>query len=184
MVLVMKMKLKGENASSKKTIEAIKKAFAEMMEEKKEIRNITVTELTKKANITRGAFYSHYDNIYDVAQEFQDEILREVFKQEIIINSKEKMHAYVDDIFNYLEAHQNIYSQLLNSSDAIIFMNRLNKMIRTTITKTLKSNKSLDVIFFTDGTINLIIQYFRHEIKENLKEIGEYVKDIADYLFF
>ena len=69
------VKLKGINNSSRKTKELIKKSFAELLEEKKETKNITVKELVERVDLTRGAFYSHYDNIYEVASEIQDEIL-------------------------------------------------------------------------------------------------------------
>ena len=65
----MFVKVKVINSSSKKTREAIKKAFAEEIEIKKELKKVTITELVKKAGITRGTFYTHYDNIYDVAKD-------------------------------------------------------------------------------------------------------------------
>ena len=168
------MKLKGINSSSKRTIELIKETFAELMEEKKEIKNITVTELVKRANLTRGAFYSHYDNIYEVASDFEEEILNQVFNNEMTISSQKELDDYLDKIFNYLENNYDIYSKLLNADETIYFMKRLNKKIYS----------SLNVIFFTDGTIDLIIKSFRGEIKENLKEISAYVKNMANYIFF
>lgn len=48
----------------KKTRNLIKKKFAELMNEKKELNKITVTELVKRAGITRSTFYTHYDDIY------------------------------------------------------------------------------------------------------------------------
>lgn len=65
------MKVQFLNSSSLKTRELIKKAFAELLNEKKHLDKVTVTELVKKANITRSTFYTHYDNIYDVAQDYQ-----------------------------------------------------------------------------------------------------------------
>ena len=65
------MKIQGLNSSSKKTRKLIKKAFAELIHEKKELSKITVTELVKRADITRSTFYTHYDDIYDVANDYQ-----------------------------------------------------------------------------------------------------------------
>ena len=177
------MKLKGINSSSKRTIELIKETFAELMEEKKEIKNITVTELVKRANLTRGAFYSHYDNIYEVASDFEEEILNQVFNNEMTISNQKELDDYLDKIFNYLENNYDIYSKLLNADETIYFMKRLNKKIYSSLSKNSNIN-SLNVIFFTDGTIDLIIKSFRGEIKENLKEISDYVKNMANYIFF
>ena len=120
------MKLKGTNSSSQKTINLIKKTFAELVEEKREIKNITVTELVKRANITRGAFYTHYDNIYGLANEFQEELFETIFDKEIP-QSNGEINKYFDDIFNYLEKNKNLYAKLLTSDDTIIFVRRINK---------------------------------------------------------
>ena len=178
------MKLKGINSSSKKTINLIKKTFAELISEKKEISSITVTELVKRAGITRGAFYSHYDNFYQVATELETEILEKVFKDEVNIKTKEDMFIYFDKIFKYLEDNKVIYSKLLASNDALLFMNRLNKKIQNSLSNILGKKHYLNILFFTDGTISLIIKYFRNELDEDLKSICKYIKNIAEYLFF
>ena len=178
------MKLKGINSSSKRTIELIKETFAELMEEKKEIKNITVTELVKRANLTRGAFYSHYDNIYEVASDFEEETLNQVFNNEMTISSQKELDDYLDKIFNYLENNYDIYSKLLNADETIYFMKRLNKKIYNSLARNSNVKNYLNVIFFTDGTIDLIVKSFRGEIKEDLKEISAYVKNMANYIFF
>ncbi len=51
------MKVKNQNASSRKTRDAIKRAFAEVLQEKQELRFVTVKEIVQKAQITRSSFY-------------------------------------------------------------------------------------------------------------------------------
>lgn len=178
------MKLKGINASSKKTVDLIKKTFAELVEEKREMQSITVTELVKRANLTRGAFYSHYDNIYQVANEFQEEILEQVFGNDIKIHNHEDLQAYIDNFFMYLDEHNNIYSQLLTSDEALLFITRLNKKICLKLPSIINDQTShLNSLFFTDGTINLIVKYFRGEIEESLEDIHQYIKRMAKQMF-
>ena len=62
------MKVQNLNKSSQKTRKLIKSVFAEMLSEKRELGKITVSELLKRADINRGTFYSHYDDIYAVAE--------------------------------------------------------------------------------------------------------------------
>ena len=69
------MKVQNKNNSSIKTKALIKKTFVELMDEKKSLNHITVTELVKRANINRGTFYTHYDSIYDIAEEFEAETI-------------------------------------------------------------------------------------------------------------
>ena len=180
------MKLKGVNKSSIKTINLIKKTFAELMEEKKEISSITVTELVKRADITRGTFYSHYDNIYDIANEFQEEILEKVLNKRIDISTKEDLRLYLSNIFQYIDDNKVIYSKLLKSNEAILFMRRFEKKVCNALVKVLpnKKNKDLNVSFFTIGTITLLIKYFRGEVSENFLDIKNYSIKLAEYILF
>ena len=88
------MKVQGLNSSSKKTKNLIKKTFAELINEKKELSKITVTELVKRADITRSTFYTHYDDIYDVVNEYQMETIELLVSEDKVLNS-------IQDIYNY-----------------------------------------------------------------------------------
>ena len=69
------MKAGNLNRSSQKTRALIKKEFAQMLGEKKQLDRIYVSDLCKRADISRGAFYSHYDDIYSVAEDFENELI-------------------------------------------------------------------------------------------------------------
>ena len=73
------MKSKNLNNSSRKTKKIIKRVFAEMLGEKSELGKISVSELCKRAEISRGAFYSHYDDIYGVAEDYENELIDKFF---------------------------------------------------------------------------------------------------------
>lgn len=50
-----------------KSKEAIKSAFLRACWSK-DIRKITVTEIINTANVSRGTFYAHFDDIYDLRE--------------------------------------------------------------------------------------------------------------------
>jgi len=56
---------------------AIRKAFTNLMLEK-EYREITVSEIARLADINRKTFYRHYDSLYSVLDELQEEIMEEL----------------------------------------------------------------------------------------------------------
>ena len=107
------MKLKGINNGSRKTTNAIKNSFAELLEEKGEINNITVTELVKRANITRGAFYSHYDSIFDVAGEIENDLQEIAFSNIKNISSIDDIYDFIDLMFEYLKNNEELYRKLM-----------------------------------------------------------------------
>lgn len=61
--------------NAERTKKWIRRAFIELISEKKTIDKITVNELAERADITKTTFYYHYDDIYAVAEEFENELI-------------------------------------------------------------------------------------------------------------
>lgn len=181
------MKVKGINASSIKTKAQIKEAFAKLLKEKRNIKNMTITELVQIAGITRGAFYTHYDNIYDVAREFQDEFLDVIFNEDFKVTSLDSMDEYLDMVINHLKENEELYKMILSSDEPLLFMNRLNRMMNKHLNDFFleKQNKdiNLTITFFVNGSIILFIKYFRGEINTSLDELKIFIKKNYKKLF-
>lgn len=56
-----------------KSRKAVKDALLELMYEK-DFKEITVNELLKRANISRGTFYAHFSNLEDVRQQLINDL--------------------------------------------------------------------------------------------------------------
>ncbi len=61
----------------KKTRRSIKQAFL-TLRRKKALERITVTELSKLAEISKATFYLHYKDIYDLSEQLQEEVIRNI----------------------------------------------------------------------------------------------------------
>lgn len=60
-----------------KTQKQLKEALAELLAEK-ELRHITVQEVSDKADVHRVTFYKHYYDIYDLYEQLEKEVLSEL----------------------------------------------------------------------------------------------------------
>lgn len=179
------MKLKGVNSSSLKTKKKIKEEFASLVYEKQELSKITVSELVKRVDITRGAFYTHYDNIYDVAKEFQTDALSML---DVKIDSYDDLLAFFDLITEHLKFNNTLYSAILKCDEPLIFMDRLTKLTIEKLTIFLKENNSyqnlsFDISIFTYGIVQLYIKYFRNETNYSLDEINNNIKILLQKVF-
>lgn len=185
------MKVKNLNNSSIKTKKLIKNTFAELIKENKELNKITVSELVKRADINRSTFYNHYDNIYSVAEELEDEIIQVLLENSQTLTSINDIFDYFDTIINYLEENENIYRLLLSSKDPLIFLSELSTDISNKLYIVLSNNlklsdkKSLlfDISFFTGGIIYQILKYFNNDSNYSLQEINAYAKKLVTILF-
>ncbi|MCI8443722.1 MAG: TetR/AcrR family transcriptional regulator [Clostridia bacterium] len=183
------MKVQGANSSSRKTRRYIKTAFAELINEKKELNKITVTELVKKADITRSTFYTHYDSIYEVANDYQLETIDLLINDDKILNSKDDILNYFDEIINCLKQNEHIYKLLLSSTDSLNFLIVLRKMANQKLYYTLKNNYKnydtleLDVSFFIAGMVEEIIIYFKSQSDYTLDELLVNIKKWFEKIF-
>ena len=64
----------------KKTKRAIRSAFYELIKEKP-LEKITVTEIAARAEINKTTFYAHYETVYDLVDQLEQEAVSEVIGQ-------------------------------------------------------------------------------------------------------
>ena len=67
--------MKKEYRCTLRTKKMIRAAFVELLGEKKNMETITVGELAERADIAKSTFYNHYDDVYAVAEEFENELI-------------------------------------------------------------------------------------------------------------
>lgn len=106
------MTVKKPDRRTMKTKNAIFTALAELMIEK-ELRQITVQDISDKADIHRVTFYKHFLDIYDVYEQLTKIILSDVGI--LLTQHGEKPPAsFYYDILNYMSEHS-VYFKMIFS---------------------------------------------------------------------
>lgn len=181
------MKVKNLNNSSKKTKILIRKVFAEMLSEKKELGKISISELCKKADISRGTFYSHYDDIYGVAEEYENELIDTFFDKACLINSK-NIPQFIDSIFEFIRQNDENYRLLCKSNDFIFTAKKLtsiatNKLLELCSNDKKISNQTyvqLDIQVFIEGLFCEYVKYCRGYSTTTLDNLYDFTKYWVD----
>ena len=70
--------MKAEYRNSVRSKIMIKEALIKLLETQQDISQISVSDIVKVANINRGTFYNHYNNIIDVIEEMETELFTEL----------------------------------------------------------------------------------------------------------
>lgn len=177
------MKTKNLNNSSSKTRKIIKKVFAEMLAEKKELGKISVSELTERAEISRGSFYFHYDDIYEVAEDYENELISRFFDNARLLNST-NFQAFTDSFFQYIKENNETYKMLCKSNDFLFSAKKLSSIATNKILeicnndRRLKDRKCLEteINIFIEGLICEYIKYCRGYSEKTPSELYEYTK--------
>ena len=170
------MKVQCLNSSSVKTRNLIKKTFAELINEKKQLDKITVTELVKKAELTRSTFYTHYDNIYEVAHDYQLQTIELLCSEDLKLFSKQDIINYFDNIIQCLKNNEETYKLLLSADESLLFLEKLKQIASNKIYDALKNNCTdqylkLNISFLMNGILVELLKYFRNESFYSLDEI-------------
>ncbi|MCI5667426.1 MAG: TetR/AcrR family transcriptional regulator [Oscillospiraceae bacterium] len=114
-----------------KTKAAIKKAFLDLRR-KKPIEKITVTELSKIAEINKATFYLHYSDIYSLTEEIEDEVIDEILGDIPGLNrfpDDPKKHAA--EIFRAFLNKRELLTSIFSGSRHGNFANKIEKRIKS-----------------------------------------------------
>jgi len=114
-----------------KTLEAIKKAFFELLEEKG-FEAITIKDITEKARINRGTLYAHYHDKYHCLSSYESEFMEGIIDiakrhdpSKRTINFKNDSLSIAIEIFQYLYLNKDMLKALLIPKGDPYFQSKL-----------------------------------------------------------
>ena len=177
------MKVKNLNNSSKKTKNLIKDTFAVMLAEKKELSKINVSELVKRANINRSTFYAHYDDIYGVAEEYENELVDNFFSNAKLLEDN-NLDLFITSFFDYIRSNDDNYKMLCKSNEVLFAVRKLIDILSDQLINLYNSTPKtrddkfveLEIYIFVEGTLFEYIKSCRSYSKYNLDDLEEYCR--------
>jgi AcrR family transcriptional regulator len=169
-----------------KSQEAIKNAFIELMSEKN-FDQITIQDISDRANVGRRTIYDHYMDKYDLLDKITEEHINEIKK---ICQSSFDL-SFKDAnliIFEYLKRNHAFFSTMVTSSGAPYFRRRfleftveeLKGDVDVTQGKNKGLNKEVILKFFGTAIVGMMETYFTNEIPESPEVIAEQVGILLD----
>ncbi len=185
------MKARDLNNSSKKTKRLIKKLFAEMLSEKKNLSDISVSELCKRAEISRGTFYSHYDDIYGVAEEYENELIDAFFDKTRLVASRDIMQ-FIDSVFEYIRQNDENYRLLCRSNEVVFVAKKLTPIVSKKLIELCQNDPrikkheyiEIEIRIFLEGLFCEYMRYCRESSTKTLDELYAYTKYwVSDFIY-
>lgn len=125
------MKELKQDRRIRRTQKLLKDSLIELMQEK-EFKNITVKDITERADLNRGTFYLHYSDTYHLLQDIEDEVLSDF--QEMINCYKHSFQngtllPVLNPIINYIGENAAICHILFANNASVDFLNRFHSLI-------------------------------------------------------
>ncbi|WP_407269936.1 TetR/AcrR family transcriptional regulator [Radiobacillus sp. PE A8.2] len=114
----------------KRTKNALESALLSLMENTN-FKDITITDIVKKADYNRGTFYKHYKYKEDLLDEILEEVIVDLVKsyKEPYSHSKtldiRNLNSSAIKIFDHVWAHQNLYKLVIKANALPGFQQRI-----------------------------------------------------------
>lgn len=144
--------LQDNSIQNKKTDRRVRRTRALLQQSliqlmaQKEIKDITVKELTDLADITRGTFYLHYSDIYDILRSMEYEMFvefNEILNRSLSLDKEGSMpEAILTDIFSLLERRRDMAKVMMGPHGDLAFVNHLKNLVKERIYQVLAQKKS------------------------------------------
>ena len=161
----------------------IRTSFASLIKEKGDISKITVKEIVSRAGISKSTFYCHYQDIYAIIEEFDQElfVLLETTLTSFNKNKQGDFTPFIEKVITTLSENESLYRCLITTDTSNYFINKLkNKCVDTlmsgfknNLTPDEYNNKLIEISFIINGILYSIIDYFKNNINSSLSELAD-----------
>lgn len=184
------MKNGGVDKRIIKTKNAIRTAFKELVQTK-DMSDISISELTEKAGVTRSTFYMYYDSVGAVRNDIEDVILSHIEKimseanlVQSMLNPYPLLYAITNEINKYDEYNRYI----LSSNNSGELLDKLKNMIIDAFVSTMQKNVQLKVnvakakyvaAFCTAGICETFKMWFNHQSSLTLEELCAHISQMV-----
>lgn len=174
-----------ENQRIRLTKKMLKDALIVLLENKN-INEITITELCKKAQINRVTFYKYYNIPNDVLKEIKDEMFDSMNQ---IISNYQKDNSHLISALEYLKDNRNILIVLINNisskeiEDSLFYLRDVKKILLNRIPQTYKKIDIENLYqFICYGSYSIITQWIKNDCKQSTEDIADFIHKTTNKL--
>lgn len=179
-----------------RTKKMIRKALSELIEEKG-FNEISVTDLTTRADINRGTFYLHYADKFDLLEQIENEILQELQEHTKNMNvsdllkmdSIDKPIPFLVKLFEYFKENAEFMKAILGQKGDPTFHSKLKNFMGINIfekklIKTIKKETMLiPESYFASYVLSAHLGVFQHWLESGMENSPEDMALILSKMF-
>lgn len=172
----------------RKTRALLLKGLIQLMKEK-DIKDISVKELSDLIDINRGTFYLHYNDIYDMLAKIEDELFLE-FNEFLDHNLAEEgtilsPYSTLLDLFTLLNKHRDLAQVMIGTHGDLAFVNRLKGLVEERLrhlfeTAHSASNYEYYYPFIVSGCVSVIETWLNHPSPLTPEEMADLCSNLLN----
>lgn len=145
----------------------------------KSIKEITVKEICDLAQINRATFYSHYQDMYDLLEQIENELFNDILAT--FMQTQDDVSSMIKGVFAIIEKNIDLCKVLFSENGDKMFLQRIMEFSREWIISSWhkqypQANKyQLEYLyaFIIGGSVSVIEQWVRSGMQETPLELGD-----------
>lgn len=171
-----------------KTKHAIFKAFVELLNEK-DVNQITITDIAKKANINRKTFYNYYSDVYEVMEEIEN-LTVEAFINNMGTVEFTNMADFLTEIFIKFTETVNkdleFFNLLFKTNNRSFLIVKIVEALKEYVQKRIEESNELDIPrfevvsnFYLSGVLSVYMNWFMNNYDQSIEEISALLTELV-----
>lgn len=183
------MKNGGIDKRVVKTKNAIFDAFKQLVQQK-DMADISISELTQKANITRSTFYMYYDTVGDVRSDIENEIVARIDKimsEADLLNSMTDPYPLFSALASEITEQDRDNRYILSSTNSGQLLDKINERFVTAYVHFITEvNDGTDIgkaryiaAFTIAGMTEFFKIWFNHKSSITLEELCKNIAEVV-----
>lgn len=158
-------------------------------------QKITVSELAERADISKTTFYYHYEDIYAVAEEFENELIDRLPESLAEFGKESSPEAadfrlYACGIISFLKENEESYRMVMEASSPRLFAEKLKKIIARKVTENVSHSHftqdpriwEVQICYLSSACVDVIIEYFRGSFSVLFDDVADIIIDAVEKL--
>lgn len=160
------------------TKKVIKESLIELLKTK-EIHQVTVTDICKKADINRGTFYTHYKDAFDLLSSMEDELFTQILIYISEIPAKEYNSLLLLRVLELIKENKDLCRVLFCNQRDNSILNRISEIANTIDVSKVFNNSNLEnktlanyyMRYSVGGCLSIIETWLLNDLPESPKEL-------------
>lgn len=141
---------------TKKTLRNIKNAFIQLRAYKP-LERISVKELADLAEISKATFYLHYHDIYDLSEQMQQEVIRDIFKDIPIRSFLNDLPQLNTALYHTFLSHETMIETLFSGAQISVLANTIEAELKKELIRSMPEDKQKE--YMQDARLNILLTY-------------------------
>ena len=161
-----------------KTKHAIQRAYFTLLKENSD-KKITISEITRRANIDRKTFYLHYTSTEDIIREFSKNKVDELIKRVVA-------EGFPEELYEMICENMDVLRMLSGSGAYEYFFAQIKGLLVQRLLEAAEKKEGFTPVqirvvaeYFISGIVSAYVRWIREEMPCSIEKLADYISMVT-----